>query len=76
MIKDALAGVSGDVGAWMTQAEAWRQKAMKAEAELDRYRTALEQIAELDTVDASPVALSMSRLARIAALGGEGEKSE
>jgi hypothetical protein len=32
MTRDALAGVSGDVGAWMTQAEAWKQKAVKAEA--------------------------------------------
>lgn len=35
MTKNPLAGVSGDVGAWMTQAEAWRQEAVKAEAERD-----------------------------------------
>ena len=38
-------------------------------AEHGRYWLALERIGELDTVDASPVALSMSRLARLA-LGG------
>lgn len=37
-----LAGVSGDVGAWMTQAEAWKQKAVKAEADLTRYRAVVE----------------------------------
>ena len=42
-MREPLAGVGNEeVVAWMTQAEAWKQKAVKAEAELTRYRAVVD----------------------------------
>ena len=64
-----LAGVSGDVGAWMTQAEAWKQEAVKAQAEVERLTKELAVATGL--IDRNVGTIAASLKADLAALTEE-----